>query len=283
MKPKSRLGRGIDAIFPETSISDENAQIVELAAEEIINNPAQPRKEFDEKKIAELAGSISENGLIQPIIVRRIGSKYEIIAGERRYRASREAGLERIPAIIRELPDDEAFKISLIENLQREDLNPMEEAEAYHTLRKQFKLTHQEIAQSISKDRSTISNMLRLMGLPEDVKAALRSGSVTMGHARAILMLEDYNDQLLLLNKIIKSGLSVRETEKLASKGFEKQPRKSKRDPVAEKMALELSEKLSAKVECSFGKNSGKIVIEVKSRAEMQQIVEKISGGGSPL
>ncbi len=281
---KSRLGRGIDAIIPDI-INDDNVQVIEVGVDELFPSPIQPRKQFNEEKIKELSESIKVNGIISPIVVRKIDTKYEIIAGERRFRASKMAGLANVPVIVKEMSDDDAFKISLIENLQREDLNPMEEAEAYYTLSQQFHLTHQEIAQSISKDRSTVSNVLRIVGLPEEIKESIRNGKLSMGHARALLMLENINDQVALMNKIIIAGLSVRETERLASAG-KKGGKKSiihKNDPYAEKASLHLSERLSTKVACSLGKKKGKIIIEVSSRDEMERIINELAGFEQPL
>ena len=283
MKPRPRLGRGIDAIFPESLTTEGGSQIIELDIDSVIANPIQPRKEFDKDGIDELASSIRENGVISPIVVRQIEGKYEIIAGERRYRASKQVGLERIPAIVREMSDREAFKVSLIENLQREDLNPIEEAEAYHTLSQQFELTHQAIAESIGKDRTTVTNMLRLMSLAEEIKDALRQNEISMGHAKAILAIENLNERLAVLNKIKQQGLSVRDTEKLTTAA--KRPAKLKKDGNSElsEMADRISEKLGARVQMNFSGKRGKIVIEVASKNELERIVDELTGYDSPL
>ena len=283
MKPRPRLGRGIDAIFPESLTTEGGSQIIELDIDSVIANPIQPRKEFDKDGIDELASSIRENGVISPIVVRQIEGKYEIIAGERRYRASKQVGLERIPAIVREMSDREAFKVSLIENLQREDLNPIEEAEAYHTLSQQFELTHQAIAESIGKDRTTVTNMLRLMSLAEEIKNALRQNEISMGHAKAILAIENLNERLAVLNKIKQQGLSVRDTEKLTMAA--KKPAKPKKDVNSElsEMADRISEKLGARVQMNFSGKRGKIVIEVASKNELERIVGELTGYDSPL
>jgi ParB family chromosome partitioning protein len=285
MKSKSRLGRGIDAIFAD-SIQEEGTQVVEIPVDEIYPNPIQPRKSFDEKAIAELAASIKSHGLISPILVRRTNTRYEIIAGERRYQACKLAGIQRIPSIVKDIPDAEAFKISLIENLQREDLNPMEESEAYYTLKEQFGLTHQDIADAVLKDRSTVTNSMRLIHLPEEVKQALREGAVTTGHARAILMVESENGQLALLSRIISQSLSVREAERLAS-GMDNKDKKKKGlekvDPYFDHLSTLLSEKLSAKVVCDWRKRRGKIVINVTSREELSRIVAEICEQEAPI
>jgi len=282
MKTKPRLGRGIDALFGD-SIQEDSSQISDLSIDEVYPNPIQPRKFMDDAKIAELSESIKNNGLISPIIVRRINSKYEIIAGERRYHACKRAGIEKIPSIIKEISDEEAFKISLIENLQREDLNPMEEAEAYHTLKRQFNLTHQEIADAVVKDRSTITNALRLVNLPEEVKLALREGTITSGHARAILMAESILEKRALLEKIIRQELSVRDTEHLASNARKVKLPHKKADQHLDNLSSILSERFSTKVICTWGKRTGKIVINVSSKEDLRRIVEELSRHETPI
>ena len=282
MKTKPRLGRGIDALFGD-SIQEDSSQISDLSIDEVYPNPIQPRKFMDDAKIAELSESIKNNGLISPIIVRRINSKYEIIAGERRYHACKRAGIEKIPSIIKEISDEEAFKISLIENLQREDLNPMEEAEAYHTLKRQFNLTHQEIADAVVKDRSTITNALRLVNLPEEVKLALREGTITSGHARAILMAESILEKRALLEKIIRQELSVRDTEHLASNARKVKLPHKKADQHLDNLSSILSERFSTKVICTWGKRTGKIVINVSSKEDLRRIVEELSRYETPI
>jgi ParB family chromosome partitioning protein len=281
MKSKPRLGRGIDAIFTD-SIQDDGNQIIEIPSDEIYPNPIQPRKSFDEKSIADLAESIKKNGLISPILVRRMNTRYEIIAGERRYHACKLAGISKIPSIVKDISDAEAFKISLIENLQREDLNPMEEAEAYYTLKEQFGLTHQDIADAVLKDRSTITNSMRLIHLPEEAKSALRDGLISTGHARALLMVENEGVMISLLRRIVNHGLNVREAERLASdKGRKK--REKKRDPFFDHLSSLLSEKLSAQVVCDWGKRKGKIVITVASREDLSRIVAELCEQEAPI
>lgn len=282
MKAKPRLGRGIDAIFAG-SVQDDGTQIIEIPADEIFPNPIQPRKSFDEASLAELSESIKQHGLLSPVLVRRTNTRYEIIAGERRYHACKLAGMQKIPSIVKEISDSEAFKISLIENLQREDLNPMEEAEAYHTLKEQFGLTHQEIAEAVLKDRSTVTNSMRLTHLPEKVKQSLRDALISTGHARAILMVEGEVGQNALLKKIIDNSLSVRETERLASQNGKKRKAAKKSDPLYDHLSSLLSEKLSAKVVCDWGKRKGRIVITVTSREELSRIVTEICEQEAPL
>lgn len=282
MKPKARLGRGIDAIFADT-LQDDAALVVEIPASEIYPNPAQPRKTFDEQSIAELASSIKAHGLLSPIVVRKMNTKYEIIAGERRFQACKAAGIERIPAMVKDISDADAFKISLVENLQREDLNPMEEAEAFFTLKDQFRLTHQDIAAAVNKDRSTVTNSMRLVNLPVEAKTALKEGVITTGHARAILMAEGITAQVALLGRIVDGGLSVRDAERLASVKGRKRKQGKKKDPYLEDLSSQLGDRLGARVLCSWGKSRGRIVISVGSRDEMKRIAAELCRQESPL
>jgi ParB family chromosome partitioning protein len=282
MKTKPRLGRGIDALFTD-SLQEEGSQVIDISIEELFPNPTQPRKLITDDKIADLSESIKKSGLISPIIVRKMNTKYEIIAGERRYHACKMAGIDKIPSIVKEISDEEAFKISLIENLQREDLNPMDEAEAYYTLKNQFNLTHQEIADSVVKDRSTITNALRMINLPEEIKESLRNSSISTGHARAILMVDSVNEKISLLERIISQGLSVRDTEQLASKKSDKKSSKRKADQNMERLSSLLSDRFSTKVVCTWGQRKGKIIINVSSKEDMRRIVEELSRYDSPI
>jgi ParB family chromosome partitioning protein len=282
MKAKPRLGKGIDALIPFEA-HDTNTRVIELSLDEIRPNPIQPRKSIDRDKLAELSESIKAHGLISPILVRKFNTKYEIIAGERRFHACKMAGIERVPVIVKDVSDDDSFRLSLIENLQREDLNPMEETEAYYTLKEQFGLTHQEIAESVMKDRSTVTNALRLIGLPEEMKSALREGAITPGHARAILMLDTEEARLSLFNKIIAKGISVRESERYAAKNRHEKGLPNKPDTALDSISSMLSNHLSAHVICSWSKRKGKITIEVSSRDELNRVVTELTRSVSPL
>ncbi len=283
-KKKKGLGKGLNAILPE-DIEFEGTSVVELSVDEIYPSPEQPRKVIDEDSVKELADSIKQHGIISPIIVRRVNSRYEIVAGERRYRAALLAGLKKIPSVVKEIPDDIAFKISLVENIQREDLNPMDEAEGYYILSRKFKLTHKEIANALSKDRSTITNALRLMSLPEEARDALRKGLISTGHARAILAIDKYEDQVSLLKKIIYKKMSVRQTESLVSKKKGEKIKKRKDvDKELEILSGQLSEKLSTKVVCTWGRRKGRIIIDIASRDQLNTVVQYImSAGKSPI
>ncbi len=208
---KRGLGRGLGALLSSTPTVED--VLIEVAIDQIEANPNQPRKEFDFKSLDELAASIKASVVIQPVIVRREGTGYQLIAGERRWRAARQAGLDRIPAIVRDATDAQSLELALVENLLREDLNPIEEAEAYQKLLSQFGWTQEELAGRIGRDRSSIANALRLLRLPDEIQADLRSGRLTMGHARALLALPSAADQLRLRNEILEHDWSVRATE----------------------------------------------------------------------
>src|SRR5216117_2182611 len=211
MISKRGLGRGLGALL--SSEPAEAESLVEVPIDQIEVNPNQPRKVFDFTALDELAASIRSSGVIQPIIVRRLAGSYQLIAGERRWRAARQAGLERIPAIVRDATDAQSLELALVENLLREDLNPIDEAEAYEKLLGQFGWTQEELAGRIGRDRSSIANSLRLLRLPEEIQADLRGGRLTMGHARALLALTNPTDQLRLRDDILAHAWSVRATE----------------------------------------------------------------------
>ncbi len=216
MPKKGGLGKGLEALFGELDDFEKENRITTIALDLIESNPFQPRENFDEKGIEELAESIKEKGVIQPIIVREHGDKYQIVAGERRFLAAKKAGLSSIPAIIKDITDEESAEIALIENVQRKDLNPIEEALAYKRLIENFHYTQEELAKRIGKDRATIANSLRLLNLPEEIIEKIKRGLITAGHARAILSLKDEGEQKRLAEEIIEKKLSVRESERLA-------------------------------------------------------------------
>jgi len=274
---KSRLGRGLDALIP--SEKTENSVTNQLSVDRIKPNKFQPRKNFDESAIMELASSIREKGVIQPLIVRKTGNEYEIIAGERRWRASKLAGIKNVPVFIIEADDNEILELALIENLQREDLNPIEEAEAYQKLAKEFNLTHEEISKKIGKDRSTISNQLRLLKLTMNAKEALINGLISTGHARALITINDQNLLDEYLNLIIAHNLSVRQTEKLVKPGtglktrIEKKRADSTDQQYLEAIAEELKKSLGTKVTINGVSDKGKIEIEYYSGDELDRLI----------
>lgn len=242
----------------------------------------QPRRNFDEDKLRELAESIAVQGVIQPIVVRPVEDHYEIVAGERRWRAAQQAGLDEMPVVIREVDDQAAMAMALIENIQRDDLNPLEEAEALQRLLNEFALTHQQIAQAVGKSRTTVTNLLRLIELEVDVKELLEQGKLEMGHARAILGLKG-GQQSDAAAKVVRSGLSVRETEKLVRRlqGLDANPAPAavkNVDPNIHSLEQQLCEKLGAMVKLQSGtKGKGKLVISYNSLEELDGILEHIN------
>lgn len=278
---KQALGKGLGALIPDLSTLDDRERkalgISEIELDKIIPNEYQPRKAFDDGKLKELAASIREQGVIQPIIVHRTGGGYQLIAGERRWRASRLAGLKTVPALIKEATKRELLEMALIENIQREDLNPLEAAEAYKRLQDEFRLTQEDLAKRVGKERSTITNFLRLLNLPKEVKQDLARGGLSMGHAKALLSLERSRDQVQAASMIVKKGLSVREAETLASR-LKHPPRQKKTGQGHELRSAEekLKKSLGTKVSIAPKAKGGRIVIEFYSAEELDRILEKI-------
>lgn len=274
------LGKGLNAIFIEND-SEDNGSGVTLKISEIEPNRSQPRKEFDEKALSELAESISEHGLLQPLLVRPLTlGGYEIVAGERRYRACRMAGLTEVPVIIRELSESETMELALIENLQREDLTPLEEAMGYEVLINEHGFTQDEVAKSVGKSRPAVANALRLLKLPEGVKELLKDNKISAGHARALLSLENEEDMLELAQLIVSKDLSVRQTEKLC-----KNASKDKKTEAPEKkpsfysmVELALNEALGRKISITKnkGRDGGVLQIEFYSDEELTELSNKL-------
>ena len=281
---KSGLGRGLGSLLADNSIEENSgAQAVKLNIMDIEPNKEQARKQFDEAALSELADSIAQHGVLQPLIVRPIfGGGYQLIAGERRWRASRLAGLSQVPVIIKELSDDEAAVISLIENLQREDLNPVEEALGFASLIKDFSLTQEEAAQKVGKSRPVVANALRLLKLPEKVLDYIREGKLSAGHARAIAAIENEKTALFAAETVIEKGMSVRETEKFV-KGLisEKKPQKSKssRNSFFDEVELSLNNSLGrkAKVITKNGKENGTLEIAFYDKDDLARIARILS------
>ena len=278
------LGKGLGALLPEFGQA-ESKTLLYCGIEEIIPNRSQPRKHFDESKLQELAKSIKEKGILEPLIVRKTDQGYELIVGERRWRAAQKAGLKEVPVVVKEAEGREALEISLIENLQREDLNPIEAAEAFKHLIEEFKISQEDLSKRIGKDRTTIANTLRLLKLPIEIRNQLLQNRITSGHARAILSLESKEKQKELCALIIKKGLSVREAEALAKRWSEK-PKKSitavkkKGDLESQLNSLQdsLRKYLGTKVQINRKGNRGKIEIEYYSHQDLERIVEAILG-----
>ncbi len=278
------LGKGLGALLPEFG-QTESKTLLYCGIEEIIPNRSQPRKYFDESKIQELAESIKEKGILEPLVVRRTDQGYELIIGERRWRAAQKAGLKEIPVIVKEAGGREVLEISLIENLQREDLNPIEAAEAFKRLTEEFNISQEDLSKRIGKDRTTITNTLRLLKLPPEVKNQLLQNHITSGHARAILSLENKEKQKELCTLIIKKGLSVREAEAIAKRWSEKPkklitPVKKRGDLESQLSSLQdsLRKYLGTKVHITPKDKKGKIEIEYYSHEDLERIVETIIG-----
>jgi len=247
---KHGLGRGLDALIPTQQEGIETIQ--EINIDEIVVNNKQPRKDFDEEKLEELAASMEQHGVLQPVILRKVGRGYELVAGERRWRAAAKAGIKKIPAVVKELSDGDVLEIALIENLQREDLNPIEEASAYKQLMDEFGLTQEELAKRVGKSRSQIANTLRLLNLEEEILKFIFEGKLTAGHARALLSIEDKKLRYGLAKKISNEGLSVRQAEQLAQNLLQKKEKKSSRqttiNPIMSDIAEKLQQSLGTKV-----------------------------------
>lgn len=285
---KRGLGRGLDALLGGanvTAIQEEVAQVdvrelQQLPLEVIQRGKYQPRRDLDPVTLDELANSIRSHGVMQPIVVRSIGpERYEIIAGERRWRASQQAGLEKIPAIVREVSDEAAIAMALIENIQREDLNPIEEALALQRLQQEFQLTQQQVADAVGKSRVTISNLLRLIALPEEIKTLLSHGDLEMGHARALLGLPA-NQQVEGARHVVARGLTVRQTEALVRQWLsnkEKPREEAKVDPDISHLEQRLAERLGSPVQIKHGhKGKGQLVIRYSSLDELQGVLAHI-------
>lgn len=279
MAKKSGLGRGLNALISEANAETGNEPETVLSISEIVRNPNQPRKTFDEDNLAELADSIRQNGVLQPILVRRKGQKYEIVAGERRYQASKLAGLKEIPAVVREIDDDKVFQLALIENLQRSDLSPIEEAKGYKQLLTSRSLTQEELAKILSKSRSAIANTLRLMDLPVEVQHMMEQGLLTAGHARAILAVPSEEGRIKLAKKVVTESLTVRQTENLAPL-FSVEHTETRTRVAApqsfKRAARELRKILDTNVKVKQVRGKNKIEIEFKDEDELARILAQI-------
>ncbi len=271
------LGKGLSALIPEKADIVKGEATAYLKTSLISNNRFQPRVNYDDEKLEELKSSIREKGVLQPILVREQGDQYEVVAGERRLRAAKALEMEEIPVIIKDVSDQEALVIALVENIQREELNAIEEGEAYKKLIEEYQYTQESVAKSVGKDRSTISNILRLLKLPNDIQSSLQSGKISMGHARALLGVETEAAQRQIFDLIIKKSLSVREAEHLVKIGINDKSRREKKDIKKnhEIILLEddLQKILGSKVNVVSRKKRGKIVIEYYSLDDLDRII----------
>lgn len=279
------LGKGLSALIPEKVL--ENAthkeEIVYVQSGQIKPNPFQPREDFNQQSIEELAQSIKEKGVIQPLLVRRRGDNYELIAGERRLRAANSLGLKEIPIIVRDVTDQDSLELALIENIQREGLNPIEEAHAYQHLIDKFKVTQEKISEVLGKARVTITNTLRLLKLPHEIQEEMKKGRISFAHGRSLLEIEDANHQRSLAQDIIAKGLSVRELENLIKSSRPKSLRRKigqgQREPILAILEEQLQHALATKVRISKRKKRGHINIEFYSQEDLERIAKVIKGG----
>lgn len=275
-----RLGRGLDALIPSLGVQDDD-KVIHIRLNELRANPYQPRKTFSDESIQELAASIKEHGVIQPIIVRKVLRGYEIIAGERRFRASRESGMETIPAVVREFTDQQVMEIALIENLQREDLNAIEIALAYQGLIDQFNYTQEELSMKVGKSRSHIANFLRLLQLPQEIKDDVSRGTLSMGHARAIVGAGDAKKQKELAQLTVKNQWSVRELEEAIQKQSESANKTNKttlktrrRDPYINQIEEQLRDQFRTAVKVKHNKNRGTIEFTYYTIDDLERLLQ---------
>ena len=281
---KSGLGKGLDALFLDNS-ADENVSAMTLKISEVEPNRNQPRKHFDDEALRALADSILQHGVIQPLLVRPMANgSYQIVAGERRWRACRMAGLDEVPVIVREMDDIKTMQIALIENLQREGLNAIEEAEGYETLMEDYDMTQEEVSKTVGKSRSAVANALRLLSLPEKVSEYVKNGQLSAGHARALLSLPDAAEIETLAQKVIRTGMSVRDVEK-AVKPQNPKGKKPKTLTLSEdekfymEMQSAMAEEFARRVNIKHnGNNKGVLEIEFFSKEDLVSIIEKLNG-----
>ncbi len=271
------LGKGLEALIPKRKEEKEKT-LLYLSVEKIEPSPFQPRQEMDAQELEELKASIREKGVIQPIIVRKVRERFEVVAGSRRVQAAKSLGIKELPAVVREISDKESLVLALIENLQRKNLNPIEEALAFKRLNEEFALTYEEIARLIGKDKASISNTIRLLKLPQEIQEALKKSIITFTQARALLGLEREEEQKALFYRIIKERLSVREIEERVRRHFPKKPKKKVEDPFVEEVEERLRKSLGTKVKVLHKRNNqGKIIIQYYNLTDLQRIVEKLS------
>jgi ParB family chromosome partitioning protein len=281
-RKKQVLGRGLGALIPEIEKSQEDSKDFFYCEIELIRpNRFQPRMQFDEDELAELCQSIKEQGILQPLLVREENDGYELIAGERRLRAAQKAGLSQVPVVTKRIDDSKLLELSIVENIQRANINPIEESEAYHRLITEFNLTQDNVATRVGKSRSAVANFLRLRQLPEPIKISIQEGKLTMGHARALLGIENTTQQMAAWRAVVKRNLSVRETEELirSLKGEKKKPkvgRKSSEDLYLVSLADELSRHLGTKVVIKQRGQAGRVEIEFYNNDDLDRLIERL-------
>lgn len=272
------LGKGLSALIPERAEQASSENVMQIKTSLIKDNRLQPRTYYDEEKLAELVASIKEKGVLQPILVRKSGTDYEVIAGERRLKAARILNLENVPVVIKAATDREALILALVENIQREDLNPIEEAQSFKKLVEDFNFSQEDVAKSVGKDRSTVSNLMRLLRLPDNIQRGIFTGEISTGHARALLAIEDKSLQEKIFNEVVAGGLSVREIERMVKKATSASPTV---EPKKEKVKIqdvtsleeELQRTLGTKVRVSGNNKKGKIIVEYYSLEDLDRII----------
>ena len=273
------LGRGLSALIPDAPAPAAQERALDVDIDLLQPNRFQPRTQMDDGRIEELARSIRSNGVIQPIVVRKAENGYEIVAGERRWRASQRAGLLKVPVVVRDIPDDRLLAAALIENIQREDLNPIEEAHAYRRLGDEFGLTQEQIAESVGKDRSSVANYVRLLRLPPEVRDHVGGRTLSMGHARALLSLPDAESQMRVSREVVQKGLSVRDTEALVKRAVSPAPEKPDAPKDVHTRAAEdrLRFALGTRVRIARKGKGGRIEIDFSDENELQRIYEQLT------
>ena len=281
-KKNNGLGRGLSALIPDYDMPESSPDFFMCAIGEIKPNRYQPRTIFNQEELDRLKESIAQKGILQPLLVRRLDDSYELIAGERRLRAAREAQLTHVPVFVKDLTDEQVLEVSIIENIQREDLNVLEEGEAYYRLIKEFNYTQEKVAKKIGKNRSTIANLLRLRSLPQEIKDSLIAEKISMGHARALLGAGSEESQIYLLHIVLKKELSVRQTEQLVKKAKNEPQKFQKKISATEKQFLEetcsmISNHIQSKVKIQKNGDKGKIEIKFKSKTEFQRLVDLLT------
>jgi len=281
VEKRPALGRGLSALIPDSPLTTALERALDVDTDVLRPNRFQPRAHIDDERIDELSRSIRANGIIQPIVVRRVDGGYEIVAGERRWRAAQRAGLLKVPVVVRDIPEERLLAVALIENIQRQDLNPIEEGQAYRRLAEEFHLTQEEIAEAVGKDRSSIANYVRLLRLPQEVRASVASGGLSMGHARALLGVTGEESQLRLARAILTGNLSVRETEALIRKA--QRPPEPKVEPVKDVHTRAAEEKLrmslGTRVRIVRKRAGGRLEIDFGNEDELQRIYELLTEG----
>lgn len=277
MAAKGGLGTGLSALFDDNTTDTAASQTLRIS--EIEPNRSQPRKNFDDETISALADSIKQHGILQPLLVRPYGNGYQIVAGERRWRAARMLGMSEVPVQIKELTDSEAMQLALIENLQRENLNPIEEAQGYYELTENFGMTQEEISKTVGRSRSAVANAMRLLSLPEEVRTMLEDGELSVGHAKALLSFDNDYDMIVAARKACGGKMTVRALEKMAQNAGkpEKEVTNERIDSYFKEMEIGLHEALGRKVKVEYGKNKGALILEFYDKEDLSELAERLT------